>query len=132
MIASVRIRVALALLAACLVGCGGQPTVTHTPRGPVIDGWPVGEAVDCAAGIQGIDCRSLIQIAINGLAVRDRVRPDEASVTLHLYRQDEDGIYRSGGPPLIAVYEVADQPLRAIGVKLYPGNIPPRVIDFGP
>jgi hypothetical protein len=132
MMASVRIRIALVLLAACLVGCGGQPTVTHTPRGPVIDGWPVGEAVDCAAAIAGIDCDSVIQVAINALAVRDRVRPDDASVTLYHYRQDQDGIYRSGGPPLIAVAEVPDQPLRAIGVKLYPGDIPPRVIDFGP
>ena len=121
--------IAIIVLGACVFGCGGPRGVTQTPRGQVIDGWPAGEALDCS---EVNDCDRVIQVAIDGLAARDFIRPDASSVTLRRYRQDQDGVFRSGGPPLIVVFELPDHTLRAIGVKLYPGDIPPRVIDFGP
>ena len=128
-----RSRFAAIVLAACLAGCGGPRDgprgVIQTPLGAVTDGWPVGTEFDCAT----IDsCGALIQVAIDGLAARDLFRPSASSVTLYEYRQDQDGVFRSGGPPLIAVFQMGDGILRAIGVKRYPGDIPPRVIDFGP
>ena len=123
-------RVATSLaLALCLLGCGGPRGLIQTPRGAVIDGWPVGAEFDCAA-IDG--CDGLIRVATDGLAARDFFPPSVSSVTLYEYRQDEDGVFRSGGAPLIAVFQMGDGSLRAIGVKRYPGDIPPLVIDFGP
>jgi hypothetical protein len=132
-LAAVRSRFAAIVLAVFLSGCGGPLAgprgFIQTPRGAVVDGWPVGAEFDCAT----IDsCAQLIQVATDGLTVRDSFRPNASSVTLHEYRQDEDGVIRSGGPPLIAVFRLSDGSLRAIGVKRYPGDIPPLVIDFGP
>ena len=132
----VRYRVALIVMVACLVACCGPRGVSQTPRGQVIDGWPAGEVLDCAAiaesGTTQLSCDALIQVAIDGLAARDLLRLDASSVTLRRYRQDQDGVFRSGGAPLIVVFELPDHTLRAIGLKLYPGDIPPHVIDFGP
>src|SRR3954469_25621701 len=109
-------------LALCLLGCGGTRGLIQTPRGAVIDGWPVGAEFDCAV-IDG--CDGLIHVAMDRLAARDSFRPKFSSATLYQYRQDEDGIFRSGGAPVIAVFKMTDGSLEAIGVKRYPGGIPP-------
>jgi hypothetical protein len=127
---SIRIRAiaGVAMFAAGLVGCA-----TVQP-GTLVDGWSVGEQKTCAVGDER--CVALLPEASRGL---DRREPGHAAIiaaSLH-----EEGGYpgkdgqvilsiRSGGCCDVALFQLADGSVRAIGVG-YPGisDVPMAILD---
>jgi hypothetical protein len=127
-----QLAVCLALLTLGVLACG----LLREQPDPLIDGWPVGDAIDCATRT---DCALLLGLASEAL---DNRRPDHADVvaaSLHaegLHTDPATGdrfiMTRSGGGPSIAVFELADGTVRAIGVG-YPGiSREPMVFEEGP
>ena len=127
---SIRIGVVAGTLmvAAALVGCA-----TVQP-GTLVDGWSVGEQKTCAVGDER--CVALLPEATRGLDRRDPGHPPITAATLH-----EEGGYpgkngevllsvRSGGCCDVALFQLADGSVRAIGVG-YPGisDIPLAILD---
>ncbi|HYO43248.1 MAG TPA: hypothetical protein VES19_08635 [Candidatus Limnocylindrales bacterium] len=122
----------LVLLAVGVLACG----LLREPADPVIDGWPIGSSMNCTVRI---DCDVLISLASGRLDQRD---PDHAAVT-RLTLHDEGTLAdpvtghrilltRSGGAPSIAVFELEDGTVTAIGVG-YPGySRDPMVFEGGP
>jgi hypothetical protein len=111
----------LALLALGVIACG----ILREPADPVIDGWPVGSEISCA----DVDCELLLGLGRDHLDRRDPGHAVVVRATLHregtLVEIDPASggqilRTRSGGAPSIAVFELADGTLTAIGVG-YPG-----------
>lgn len=101
-------------LSLSIVACGGAQ---------VIDTWPIGELTyDCLRG----SCEDMIDVATAGLDVRNPGHADVTKVEIHKLGQQVDAQGRtiltvmSGGPPRVALFELADGSRRAIGVG-YPG-----------
>jgi len=122
----------LVLLALGVPACG----LFREPADPVIDGWPIGNEVDCASRT---DCGRLLWLARERL---DQRNPGHAAVTrvslnvegslVDPVTGDQILLTRSGGAPLIAVFELEDGSVTAIGVG-YPGiSREPMVFDTGP
>jgi hypothetical protein len=122
----------LALLALGVLACG----LLREPPDPVIDGWPVGARVDCTVRT---DCEVLMGLARGRLDQRDPGHAAVARLTLHDEGTLTDPVTgsgilvtRSGGAPSIAVFELDDGTVTAIGVG-YPGIArEPQVFPAGP
>ena len=122
----------LALLALGVLACG----LLREAPDPVIDGWPIGTEVDCATRA---DCGLLLRLARDRLDARDPGHVAVARVTLRhegtsvaTATGDRILLTRSGGAPDIAVFELLDGSVTAIGVG-YPGiSREPMVFDTGP
>ena len=122
----------LALLALGVLACG----LLREPPDPVIDGWPVGDKVDCN---ERPDCDVLLRLARGRLDQRDPAHSAVARVTLYDEGTPTDPVSgdrilltRSGGAPSIAVFELEDGTVTAIGVG-YPGiSREPMVFPEGP
>jgi hypothetical protein len=127
-----QIAACLALLALGVLACG----LLREQPDPVVDGWPIGDEVDCRART---DCVTLIDLARSALDHRDRGHVAVARVTLHNEGTLTDPVTgdhilmtRSGGGPSIAVFGLEDGTVRAIGVG-YPGiSREPMVFEEGP
>jgi hypothetical protein len=101
----------------------------------VVDGWPIGPALPCAASQR---CPELAEAATNGLARRDPGHAAIVSLTLHAEGAVVDASgrrvlqVRSGACCDVALFKLADGNLAAIGVG-YPGiSETPVAIDYGP
>lgn len=101
-----------------------------------VDGWSIGEAAACAPA--DARCQQMIEVATKRLDERDSGHPPVASVTVHeegMY-PNEDGsmglVLRSGGPPTIILFVLADGTRRAIGVKYVLNADVPTAFDHGP
>ena len=127
-----RLAACLALLALIAPACG----LLREPADPVVDGWPVGIEVDCATRT---DCGMLLRLARDRL---DQRNPGHAAVTrvsLHAEGALVDATTgdrilhtRSGGSPMIVVFQLEDGTASAVGVG-YPGiSREPMVFDTGP
>lgn len=121
--------VAILILVGLLSACG--------PASPdrVVDGWPIGERVDCSS----VDCASYLSVAAAGLDRRDLGHVPIADSTLHrqgTYELENGGSYLavcSGGScPLVAVFTLSDGSNRAIGVGSPGISTELRVADWGP
>jgi hypothetical protein len=113
----------LVVAAACLwifLGC-------ESPRGTVIDGWPIGANVpDCAGRTFTPSCDQLIAAAETALVARDG--PHAAIVDVHLYYEANPPI-REGGNT-VAVFVLGDGSRRAILSGWSPGGS--LTLDYGP
>jgi hypothetical protein len=125
-------RVALlAAIAALLAGCSVGPLA----RAPVVDGWPIGSEFACASDLR---CNALMPVATAGFDRRDPGHPQIVRASLHREGSivDSQGNHmlmtRSGSCCSVAVFELADGSIRAIGVG-YPGvSQTPVAVDDGP
>ena len=120
----------IAALAAALgiaVGCGAGAA-------DVVDGWPIGPAVNCS-GDETASCERLTRAAIDALDRRDLGHPVILRVVLH----DEAPAVDVLGNPilmtrsvqlLVARFELADGTVRGIGVGESPGE--PVTVEYGP
>jgi hypothetical protein len=109
----------IALLALGVLACG----LLREPAAPVIDGWLVGPEVSFLDAEREV----LLGLASDHLDRRDPAHPAVVRATLHSEGDLFDPatgqrILRtySGGAPRIAVFELADGTVTAIGVG-YPG-----------
>ena len=91
---------------------------------PIIDTWPVGEAVDCA---QTPSCDELTRVGLVGLNERDPGHAPVAEARLHregAFLDPTSGdtilVVRSGGCCQVLVVRLMDGSTRAIGVG-FPG-----------
>lgn len=124
--------VAVVLAAAFFAGCASAPRgVVQTPTGPIIDGWHVGVETG-GPGIDGIPCGDdqIIQAAINALARRDPGHPEVVDASIHAERFEPGGALY-GGEALVVVFQLADESLRAIGVRWILCSGTPDTINFG-
>lgn len=124
--------VVVALLAlAAMAGCagGGQP-------GSLVDDWAIGEAAPCAS--EDAKCLAMVEVATTALASRDPGHAPILQTTLHeegLYpnRDGELGqLFRSGGSPMVVLFQLADGTHRAIGVKYVLRDDIPTAYEYGP
>lgn len=121
----------LGIVALSVVACG----LLREPADPVIDGWPVGPEVSCF----DVDCDLLLGLARDHLDRRDPGHAVVVRTTLHREGAPVNPATgeqilrtRSGGSPSIAVFELADGTVTAIGVG-YPGiSREPMVFEWGP
>jgi len=104
-------------LAAVIFSCGGLVS------DPKIDTWPIGApTTDCLRR----SCEEMIDAARTRIDIRNRGHADVVTVTIHELGKVVDAqgqivlTTRSGGPPRVVVFELADGTRRAIGVA-YPG-----------
>ena len=132
---SLLLRGGIAIIGAALMsGClGGHPAI---PADGVIDGWPVaakakdGCASDHVTGAEQGGCAQRLSLAVAGLDRRD---PGHASVVRIVMYEEAPVFARSGGRPEVAVIELDDGTIRAIGVGTA-GGISRRMqaFDYGP
>jgi hypothetical protein len=103
----------------------------------VVDGWPVGDEVDCQDGT----CDELIRVAKSALQRRDSGHAAITRATLHqkTYWVNPEGqkilTTTSGGCCRIALFELADGTRAAIGVGRPGVSSPsdkPMAFDYGP
>jgi hypothetical protein len=112
--------VAVATCASILLGCG-------SPKGTVIDGWPIGANVpDCAGRTFTPSCDQLIAAAEAALDARDGRHA--AIVDVHLYYEANPPI-REGGNT-VAVFVLGDGSRRAILSGWSPGGS--LTLEYGP
>ena len=140
--------VVLALIAACssaaddldpgvaggsiVAGVSGGPV----PAGdPVVDTWPVGPELDCAADGR---CPALLATASIGFDLRNPGHPAVVRVVLHRegttvnVKGERILVTRSGSCCVVARFELADGSVAAIGVG-FPGvSKIPMAVDQGP
>lgn len=135
--------VVIAVLAACS-SAADDPGVTGgsvVPGGsgpvgdPVVDTWPVGPELDCAADGH---CPALLATARIGFDRRNPGHPAVVRVVLHREgttvndKGERILVTRSGSCCVVARFELADGSVAAIGVG-YPGvSKIPIAIDKGP
>jgi hypothetical protein len=128
----IQLAACIALLAAGVIACG----LLREPVDPVINGWPVGGPLDCAARP---DCALLIDLARSQLHLRDRDHAPVTRVSLHAQGALVDPATgdrilqtRSGGQPMIVVFELEDGSVTAIAVG-YPGiSREPMIFESAP
>lgn len=117
--------VALTFIFAAVAACGSPP---------VVNGWPIGAAVDCG-GDRASGCRRMISAATETLDQGDPGHPAIASVELH----DEAPAVDALGHPIlmtrslilhVARFVLADGSVRAIGVADWPSG--PVTVPTGP
>jgi hypothetical protein len=117
--------VAAVVVSACRFG-GGDP---------VIDRWPIGREVPCAAEPE---CVVFVEAARASLDVRDPGHPAVVNVTLH-----EEGAMvdahgnrlltaGSGAIHVVVRFELADGTVKAIGVGAAGPDPAVRAFDYGP
>jgi len=113
------------LLAFFAAACAERPQAD-----PVIDTWPVGGPVTCEER-----CLPAIEAATDALAAREPGHPAIARVTLHAFGRQVDAegrilIQMTSGSRWVAVFELEDDSVRAIGVG-YPGvSREPIAMDY--
>ena len=103
------------------------------PRGPglVVDGWAIGDEVDCASDLE---CRAFVPAATIGF---DRRSPGHAPImSVNLYQHGKPGEpvlqVCSGGCPVVAVFRLFDGSIHAIGVGTPGIATEPMTFDYGP
>jgi len=126
-----RVRLALilvVLLAACDPG--------STPPDPIVDGWPIGAEQSCSP--DDARCTALMPAALSFFEQHNRQHQTVVRATLHREGSlvDAQGTHilmtRSGACCSVALLELADGSIRAIGVG-YPGvSQTPMAFDIGP
>jgi hypothetical protein len=122
--------VALLVLAA-LAGCTGAGLGDS-----LVDDWSIGEGHACAS--DDARCLAMVEVATKALAGRDAGHAPILQATLHeegLYpnRDGELGqVFRSGGPPAVVLFQLADGTHRAIGVKYVLNDDIPTAYEYGP
>jgi hypothetical protein len=115
-------------LAIVVAGCARS-----TPD-PVVDGWPIGPPADCAT----TPCQAWLAVAQARLAVRDPGHAEIVKATLHTEGTlvaPDGGLQvfaRSGGCCAVAVFELADGTVEALGVGTPGISQTIEAIDFGP
>lgn len=124
----------IAAVAVFVSGCGfvsGRPI-----SGSTIDGWPIGQPLDCGVGRNRLpECDEFIPAAVVGFDRRDPGHVPIANTTL--YGQG-DGLGNtvlltcSGGCPVIAVFQLVDGTVRAIGVGTPGVSTEAMTFDYGP
>ena len=120
------------LLGVTLVGCG----LVRPSQSPVIDGWRVGPVLDCGPDDR---CPELLGAVRAAYDERYPGHPAIEGLALHREGVDVDPVTgdtilrtRSGGPVHVAVFELADGTVRALGVG-FPGiSREPVVVDQEP
>ncbi len=122
----------LIVLALGVIACG----LLREPPDPIVDGWSVGREVTCDADT---DCAPLLRLARDHL---DRRIPEHAAVvraSLHglgtrIDPATGDRILTttSGGPVRVAVFELEDGTLAAVGVGYPSISREPMVFDPAP
>ena len=125
MIRALRLLPRVALMSVAMSGC------MMAPGGSVIDGWSIGDPVDCA---RNDECDDFIPAAITGLGRRDPGHPAIVEVKLHHQGKPGQTILHtcSGGCPVVAVFQLIDGSLRAIGVGTPGVAREPMTFDYGP
>ena len=117
----------MAILHLVVAGCTFAPD-------RVVDGWPVGPAVDCS-GAGAASCDRLIQAATAELERRDPGHPAIQGAALH----DEAPVRDAVGHVIlltrtlslsVAVFSLADGSERAVGVADWPSG--PVTDPYGP
>jgi hypothetical protein len=114
-----------ALTALAVSGC------MLAPGGSVVDGWSTGDPVDCT---RNDECDDFIPAATTGLDRRDPGHPAIIEVRLHLQGEPGQPILEtcSGGCPVVAVFQLIDGSVRAIGVGTPGVERKPMTFDYGP
>ena len=121
-----------AALALTLTGCGFLSN-SNLP-GTVIDGWRIGQPMDCPTGGRS-ECVDYIPAAIAGFDQRD---PDHLPISSTVLYNRGDPLGNSllqtcsGGCPVIAVFLLIDGSFRAIGVGTPGVSTEPMTFDYGP
>lgn len=125
----------LSLVAMAVLALAGCDLVSSGPVA-VVDGWPIGRERPCAIG--DARCTDLMPVAINGFDRRDPGHAPIVRATLHDEGTmiDAQGNHilmtRSGACCSVALFELSDGSVRAIGVG-YPGvSDIPVAIETGP
>jgi hypothetical protein len=101
---------------------------------PVVDGWPIGQATDCAV----TPCGAWLAVAQARLDVRDPGHAEVVKATLHnegTLVAPEGGLQiftRSGGCCNVALFELADGTTKALGVGTIGISTTVSAVDFGP
>jgi hypothetical protein len=129
----VRSRFVIGLVAAVvLASCGAG----HESANGQVDGWSIGEGGPCTADV--VRCEQMVDEATRHLAEREPNHPLIVAVTVHqdgLYPNldgDLGVIFRSGGPPTIVLFRLADGTRRAMGLKYVLTDEIPTIFDHGP
>jgi hypothetical protein len=110
--------VGLFVAAMLVAGCG---LAERAGADPVIDTWPVGGPATCEER-----CLPAIEAATDAFEAREPGHAAIVKVTLHSFGREVDASGRpilrviSGGGTWVAVFELGDGSVRAIGVG-YPG-----------
>ena len=101
------------------------------PGGSVVDGWSIGDPVDCR---QNDECEDFIPAAVAGLDRRDPGHPAIVDVRLHQQGKPGQPILQtcSGGCAVVAVFHLLDGSVRAIGVGTPGVSREPMTFDYGP
>lgn len=119
----------IVLVALTLVGC------STNVGDPVVDGWPIGRELSCDADAR---CPELLATANDALDQRDLGHAAVVKVTLHAEGtiMDANGSRilqtRSGGCCAVALFELADASVKAIGVGAVGVDPTIRAFDYGP
>lgn len=123
----------IAIVAAIVLAAAACTTLRESP---VVDGWPVGDPLDCTT--PRARCPELLAEATAGLGRRELGHAPIVRATLHIEGVvlDDDGNQilwtRSGACCNVALFELEDGSVHAIGVG-YPGIArDPVAIDYGP
>ena len=123
-----RMAALLVALAIVVAGCA------RSAPDPVVDGWPIGPPADCAS----TPCEEWLAVAQARLDVRDPGHAEVVKATLHsegALVAPEGGLQvfaRSGGCCAVAVFELADGTVEALGVGTPGISQTIEAIDFGP
>jgi len=128
--ALVRLRVAGLLASLLLTGCSSPGQIGQ------VDGWSIGVGAACAPN--DARCLQMVEVATARLDERDAGHAPIAQVSVHaegMYPNDDGSmgeVIRSGGPPKVVVFVLADGSRRAIGVKYVLNADIPTTYDHGP
>ncbi len=101
---------------------------------PVVDGWPIGAPADCAM----TPCGAWLAVAQARLDVRDPGHAEVVKATLHnegTLVAPEGGLQiftRSGGCCDVAMFELANGTVKALGVGTIGVSTTVSAVDFGP
>ena len=101
---------------------------------PVVDGWPIGPELDCAV----TPCAAWLAVAQGRLDVRDPGHAEIVKATLHsegalVAPNGELQVFaRSGGCCAVAVFDLADGSVEAVGVGTPGVGEDIQTVDFGP
>jgi hypothetical protein len=124
---------AIALVGACL---SGHPVIAADT---LIDGWSIGPEEACASDhVQSPNCGQRLSVAIRGLDRRNRHHASVVRIAMHDEGQYRDPsgqvglVARTGNCCTVAVLELSDGSIRAIGVGTAGISRALKAFDYGP
>lgn len=122
---------AFAMIRVALLVVGFTSGCMLSPIGPTVDGWAIGDPVDCT---RHEECDEFITAAINAFDRRDPGHRPIAEVRLHDQGRPGAPILHtcSGGCAVVAVFRLVDGSVRAIGVATPGIETTPMTFDYGP